>query len=144
MRALQLGRMQLIQMFFGQLVRNIFIIKDVLTWRDLVSKKCISSNWHVYIVQNMSRSILRILDSVFEGGGTASPKGKRIGSFWCQSGAIFEWSGSKFYELNCCILFVEPSAQISYMIFLFTYCIFCSSFCTIIRWDFECYFEEKM
>jgi hypothetical protein len=68
-------------MFFGQVVRNIFLIKDMLTRRDLVSKKCISSNLHVFIVQNMSRSILRILDSVFEGGGTASPKGKRIGSF---------------------------------------------------------------
>jgi hypothetical protein len=93
----------------------------MLTRRDLVSKKCISSNWHVYIVQNMSRSILRVLDSVFEGGGTASPKGKRIGSFWCQSHAIFEWSGSKFYELSCCILLVELSAQISYMIFILTF-----------------------
>ncbi len=55
------------------------IIKDVVKWQDLVSKKCISSNWHVYIIQNMSRSRSRILDPVFKGGGAASPKGKWIG-----------------------------------------------------------------
>jgi len=64
----------------------------------------------------MSRSGSRILDPVFKRGGAASQKGKRIDYFWHQSGAIFEWSGSEFYELSCWILLVEKSAQISYMI----------------------------
>ncbi len=57
----------------------------------------------------MSRYRSRILDPVLKGGGAVSPKGKRIGT-------IFEWSGSEFCELSCCILHVEQSAQISYMI----------------------------
>ncbi len=65
----------------------------------------------------MSQSGPRILDPVFKGGGVASPKGKWISKFWCQSGVIFEWSGSEVYELSCWILLVEQSAQISYMIF---------------------------
>ncbi len=66
--------------FFGWFHFFSSIIKDVLTWRDLVSKICISSNWHLYIVKNMSRSRSRILlDPVFKGGGEASPKGKWIG-----------------------------------------------------------------
>jgi hypothetical protein len=44
----------------------------------------------------MSQSRSRILEPVFRGVGVASPKGKQIGKFWCQSGAIFEWSGSEF------------------------------------------------
>jgi hypothetical protein len=71
-----------------------FIIKDLLTWRGLVSKNV--SNWHLYIVQNMSRSGSRILDPVFREVGAASPKGKRIGQFSCQSGTIFEWNGFEF------------------------------------------------
>jgi len=43
----------------------------------------------------MSQSGSRILDLVFRGGGAASPKGKWISLFWCQSGAGFEWSGSE-------------------------------------------------
>jgi len=31
-------------------------------------------------------------------------------------GAIFEWSGSEFCELSCCILLVRQSAQMSNMI----------------------------
>ncbi len=53
------------------------IIKDLLIWRDLVSKKCISSNWHFYIVQNMSWSGSRIFDPVFKGGGGGSRFSKR-------------------------------------------------------------------
>ncbi len=69
----------------------------------------------------MSRSRSRILDPVFKGGGAASPKGKQISYFWRQSGAIFEWSGSKFCELSCWILLVEQSAQKSYMIYKINY-----------------------
>jgi hypothetical protein len=56
-----------------------------------------------------------MLDPVFKGGGAASPTGNQIGLFWHQSGAIFEWSGSKFCELSYWILLLEQSAQISYM-----------------------------
>ncbi len=61
----------------------------------------------------MSQSGPRILDPVFKGGGAASPKGKQIGQFWYQSGALFEWSGSEFCELCGWILLVELSVQIS-------------------------------
>ncbi len=64
----------------------------------------------------MSQTGSSVLDPVFKRGGSASSKGKRIGLFWHQSSAIFECSGSEFYELICWILLVEPSAQISYMI----------------------------
>jgi hypothetical protein len=57
----------------------------------------------------MSRSGSRILDPVIKRGGADFPKEKWIGSFWHQSGTIFEWSGSEFYELSCWILLEKPS-----------------------------------
>jgi hypothetical protein len=44
-----------------------FIIKDLLTRRELVSKYCISSHLHLYIVRNMSGSGSSLLDLVLEG-----------------------------------------------------------------------------
>ncbi len=40
------------------------IIKDVFTQWDMVSKKSISDNWQVYIVQNDSQSGSRIPDPI--------------------------------------------------------------------------------
>ncbi len=89
------------------MMAQISIIKDVLTWRDLVSKLCISSNWQVNIVQNVSRSGSRILDPVLKGVELLIQKESGSASF----GAIFEWSGSEFYELSCWILLVKPSGS---------------------------------
>jgi hypothetical protein len=58
-------------------------------------------------------------DPDLEGGGVKlfHQKGGSA-SFWRQSGAVFEISGSGLYEPNYWIHFVEQSAQISYVILL--------------------------
>ncbi len=59
----------------------------------------------------MSQSRSRILDTVFKGGGDASPKGKAdqlvLVPKWCNH----EWGGSELCELGCWILLVEQSAH---------------------------------
>ncbi len=65
----------------------------------------------------MSQSGSRILDPVLKGVEPLLQKESGLASLGAKSGAIFEWSGSDFYELSCWILLVEQSAQKPFMTF---------------------------